>query len=202
MLESIAILQTEFLKCLQDCRGLVFSRNCFKNLPNGEMRPWKRHLFELEVAVSPAAKCIQLAADLMPYFLTEAEMDSDPMALQLRNATSDLRNNTIRGSIPGDWASEISQVRAHGYALPRAKDTEEHPEEKLERGRATNFIWSVLRPDPSGISRNLDASDVLGPKDRQNAYFCLFLLARLLEGGRSNAKSPFTSLGGGTLSSP
>ena len=41
MMELIVILQTEFLKCLQDCRGLVSSRNCFKNLPNGEMHPRK-----------------------------------------------------------------------------------------------------------------------------------------------------------------
>ena len=182
MMDLIVILQTEFLKCLQDSRGLVVSRNCFKNLSNGEMHPRKRHLFELEVAVSSASKCIQLAADLRPYFLTEAEMDSDPMVLQLQNATVDLRSNTIRDSRPGDWTSKISQVRVPEYALPGAKDTTEPPEEKLERERATDFIWSVFRPDPSGKSHHLDAAGALGPQDRQNAYFLLCLLARLLEG--------------------
>ena len=182
MLEFIVILQTEFLKCIQDCRGLVSSRNCFKNLPNGEMHPRKRHLFELEVSISSAGKCIQMASDLTPYFLAEAEVDSDPMSLQLQNATVDLRTNTIRDSRPGDWASKISQIRVPDYALPGAKDSEEPPEEKVERERATNFIWSIFRPDPSGKSHSLDASDVLGPQDRQNAYFSRCLLARLLEG--------------------
>ena len=182
LLDFIIALQTDFLLCIQEVRSVVSARNIFKNLANGEMHPRRKHLLDLEIAISSASKCVSMAEDCRPYFLSRARMDANPMLLQLQNGTVDLETNTIRGSRPQDFTSKISRVRIPDYATPGRNRSPEPPCAKEHRNWILDFIWSIFRPGPDLQPHNLDEYARLGSQDSQNCYFFLCVLARLLEG--------------------
>ena len=133
LLDFIVALQTDFLLCIHDVRAMVSARNIFTNLANGDAQPRRKHLLWMEIAISPASKCVSIAGDCRPYFLSRARMGANPMFLHLKNGTVDSQTNTIRGSRPGDSTSGISRIHIADYSTPGPNRGHDPPYAKAER---------------------------------------------------------------------
>ena len=91
--------------------------NIFKNNRDGQMHARKKFILELEKSISNARRLSHILHEARPYFLRDGPMDSDPMLLQLANATLDLRADAKRNSRPGDYLTKCSAVVVSDHVL-------------------------------------------------------------------------------------
>ena len=103
-------LQTRFLVCVASIKGDVSRLNIFKNHMDGQMHAMGKFILELGKSISGARRLSRILHEARPYFRRDGPMGSEHMLLQLANATVDLRQNTIRNSMPGDYLIKGSAV--------------------------------------------------------------------------------------------
>ena len=177
----IQIPQTKFPRCVSDCLSLATRQNIFKQSRRGQAHPRRKFLHELEIALSNAKQLQELIREARLYFVHNGPMDSNPMLLQLSNATVDLETNTIRRSRPGDYLSKISTVSVPEYAL-EGSNTDEPDDARSNREWAYAFLWSIFAPTVGMEPHRYDYHHIVGRQDEENFTFFLQLIARLLEG--------------------
>ena len=179
LLELTVLLQTAFLKTVQDVRTAVAARNISKSTRRGETHHRRKYLLELESDISDALKIQILARNSRHFFSRAAPMDGDPYLLQLQNATVDLRTNTIRSSSPFDYVTKVSDVVVPEYVL---NGDPEPGEAAAERAWVYNLIWSIYAPGRHGAPHFLDWWDILGGQNSRNFEYFMAYMARILEG--------------------
>ena len=175
------LLQTDFLDVVTRVKNIASRMNLFKPLRCGKVHPRRKYLVELESSLSNSRSLSDIAYESRPYFLRRGPMDEDPMLLQLKNGTLDLRTNSIRQSCPKDYLTKCSNVYVPDYAKD-GRNSSEPESASTYRKMAYDFLWSIFRPGPDGKPHPYDHSSVLGNQDEENFRFFLLLLARLLEG--------------------
>lgn len=180
-LQITQLLQMGFLTAVSQIKSLVSRLNIFKPSRDGKMHQRKKFILDLELSLSSARHISELLYEARPYFLRTLPMDSDPMLLQLQNATVDLRTNTIRESRPGDYLTRASSISVPDYAM-EGSSIDEPPDAVSNREWAYNFIWSIFQPGIDGAPHPYDKYDELGDQNAANFRYFLLFLARILEG--------------------
>ena len=146
-LELTQILQTKFLSCISNCLSLATRQNIFKQTRRGATHTRRKFLQDLEIALSSAKHLHEIVHEARLYFIRREPMDSNPMLLQLANATLDLETNTIRQSNPGDYLTKMSTISVPEYAMG-GSCTDEPEEARRNRDWAYSF-YGPFSPRPS-----------------------------------------------------
>ena len=175
------LLQTDFLDVITKVKNMASRMNLFKPLRCGKIHPRRKFLLDLESNLSNSRSLADIAYESRPYFLRTGPMDADPMLLQLKNGTVDLRTNSIRQSSPKDYLTKCSNVYVPDYAKGGV-DSREPESASGDRKTAYDFLWSIFRPDADGKPHQYDHSNAIGDQNKENFKYFLLLLARLLEG--------------------
>ena len=128
--------------------------NVFKNLRNGPTQPRAKFILDLEKNLPNARRIPDLLREARPYSLRADPMDSDPILLQIRNATVDLMANTISGSRPGCYLAKCADVVAPDYA--RGGGDSSDPESASDRRDwAYKCMWSLFCPGADRITTTI-----------------------------------------------
>ena len=135
----------------------------------------------LESNLSNSRNLADIAYESRLYFLRTGPMDADPMLLQLKNGTVDLRTNSIRQSSPKDDLTKCSNVYVPDYARGGV-DSREPESASGDRKKAYDFLWSISRPGDDGRPHQYDHSRAIGDQNKEDFKYFLLLLSRLLEG--------------------
>ena len=113
---------------------------------------------------------------------------------QLRNATVDIRTNTIWSSSPFDYVTKVSDVVVPEYVL---SGDPEPGEAAADRAWVYNLIWSIYAPCRHGAPRGLDRRDITGGQNCRNFGYFVAYMARIREGRPLKRTSFLYSPGGG-----
>ena len=95
-MEPTLIPQTKFIGCISNCLSLAARKNISRQTTRGTTHPRRKFLQELEITLSNAYQLHELMREERLYFIRRGPMDSNPMLLQLANATVETQTNTTR----------------------------------------------------------------------------------------------------------
>ena len=179
-LELTHILQTRFVGCISNCLSLATRQNIFKQTRRRTTHPRRKFPQDMEIALSNAKQLLEIIREARLYFIRREPMGSNPMLLQLANATLGIQNNTIRQRNPGDYLTKMSTISVPDDAMGGGC-TEEPEEARRNRDWAYSFLWPIFHPSVNGEAHPRDFPHLVGTQGDANFTFFLQLLDRLIE---------------------
>ena len=181
-LELTQILQAKFVGYISNRLCLAKRKDIIKQTRWRTTHPWRKFLQELEIPLSNVNQLREIIHEARLYFTRREPMDTNPMLLQLANATVDLKPNTTRQRNPGDYLSEMSTISVPDYAIGGGC-TDEPEEARRNRDWAYSF-YGPYRPPPSfnGEEHCRDFPHLFRTQGDADFTFFLQLLDRLPHG--------------------
>ena len=109
----------------------------------------------------------ELFREALLYFIRNGPMGSNPMLLQLSNATVGLEANTICRSRPGGHLSKRSIVSVLEYAL-EGGNTDEPDDALSNREWGYAFLWPIFAPTVGMGPHRYDYRQITGGQGEGN----------------------------------